>query len=362
MSDGQLLFIVLVAFTLYECLRWVPIRAWVFQALGGEQWRGAQPWETFRTRGGAVAMLMPVPPLEPHVVTAAWPCAPHEAGLCVWHDESGATQHVPWETVKPIAVGAVLHLTPEHRVRCIHAASAASWAAMVSEWMKQSQEQRAKSFMTRAAKMLDVQALTEAATALAKGTRWLRRIGGAIFFWCLLFLPAIYWRFSETWPSYAALGVLLVLMLVQAVLLARVARREPRLREGFVQHLLSVALFPPASMRAADWVCASRSPEAHPLAALKAWSKPEKLEAVAAKLWREARWPMGNFSERPWHGPEVDALEAFYKAHGLKPESYETSPVLPEGCTRWCPRCRTPYQDSAADCADCGGMELMSAS
>src|SRR6187402_3212375 len=100
MSDGQLLLIALVAFTLYECLRWVPIRAWVFQALGGEVWRGAQPWETLRTRGGAVAMLMPVPPLEPHVVTAAWPCAPHEGGLCVWHDESGAARHVPWDKVR----------------------------------------------------------------------------------------------------------------------------------------------------------------------------------------------------------------------------------------------------------------------
>src|SRR5436189_1401040 len=100
MSDGQLLLIALGALTIYECLRWVPSRAWVFQALGGGVWRATRPWELFRTRGGGVVMLTPLPPVEAHVATSEWPCAPHEKGLCIWHEEQSGARHVPWPEVK----------------------------------------------------------------------------------------------------------------------------------------------------------------------------------------------------------------------------------------------------------------------
>lgn len=359
MTDGQLLLIVLGAFTFYECLRWVPARAWIFQALGNGKWRGSRPWELFRTRGGALAQLMPVPPLEPHVITAAWACAPHEGGLCVWDDESGAAKHVPWDQVRPLAEGAVLHLTPEHRVRCVNATSAKAWAKLVTEWAKQTQVQRRQGFLKQAKNMLSEKPLMEAAESLERHTRWLRRIGGWLFFWCFLFLPVIYWRFADTWPSLAAIGVLFALAFVQAFLLMRHVRRDVRLREDAVQHILSAALFPPASMRAADWVCSCGSPETHPLAALKVWGKEEMLHEVAARHWREARWPLGEFAERPWDGPEVEALRGFFESSGIKLEALEATPMLPEGCTHWCPRCLTPYQEPTTECADCGGMKLL---
>lgn len=358
MSDGQLLLIALGAFTLFECARWVPVRAWVFQAAGGGSWRGAGPWELFRTRGGGIAMLMPVPPLEPHVVTAAWPCAPHEQGLCVWDDESGVARHVPWDQVRPHADGAALHFTTEHRVRCVHAASAKAWEELAKSWVAQPQDKRRESFLKRARTMLDEKPLIQSVDSLRKDTRWLRCIGGWIFFWCFLMLPVTYWRFADAWPMLAAIGVLFAMMLTQAVLLWRQVHRDPRLREGAAQHLLSAALFPPASMRAGDWICAVRPPEAHPLAAFKAWRTAEELEKVLAPAWREARWPLGDFPSRPWNGPEVEALTAFIETHGINRAALETPPSLPDGCARWCPRCHTTYQDSATECADCGGMKL----
>ena len=363
MSDGQLLLIFLIAFTLYECVRWVPARAWIFQAVGGGKWKASRPWEVFRTRGGGMKLLMPIPPVEPHVVTASWPCVPHEAGLCLWEDESGTARHVPWDQVRAIAEGAVLHLNPQYRVRCIHAQSANAWAAEVNTWVKQTQVQRRKAFLKRTADMFNSKSLTEEAASVQLKTRGLRRLGSFIFFWCFLFLPFIYWRWADAWPSLAAIGVLFVLTFIQGFLLFRHVRRDSRLKADAIQHVLSTTLFPPAAMRAADWVCSACSPEAHPLAALRTWGKPEAVTELAATLWREARWPRGDhFAERPWHGPEVEALERFFKSAGIALETLEAAPALPEGCTRWCPRCQTPYQDTVSECADCGGMKLLVAS
>jgi hypothetical protein len=359
MSDGQLLLIALAAFTLYECLRWVPARAWVFQASGGKEWRASHPWNVFRTRGGGMVLLMPVPPLEPHVLAAAWPCVPHEEGLCIWSDESGAARHIPWAQVSAHAEGAELHFTPEHRVLCSCATGAEAWAAHVNGWVRQSQPQRTESFLKLAAAMLAVKPLKRTAQVLEMRTRRLRRIGGWTFFCSVLILPVIYWRFADGWPTYAAAALLLTLTLSQAAMLYRQVRRDPRLRKGAWQHLFGAALFPPASMRAADWVCATCTPEAHPLAALKAWSSAEDLHRGAARFWREARWPLGDVPTLPWSGPEVDALARFFKAHGIEPETLDAPPALPEGSTHWCPRCHTPYQEPAAECADCGGMKLL---
>lgn len=362
MSDGQLLLIVIGAFTLYECLRWVPARAWIFQAVGGGRWKPSRPWSVFRTRGGGMALLMPIPPMEPHVVTATWPCAPHEAGLCLWDDESGMSLHLAWEQVRAMAEGSVLHLSSQHRVRCIHAESAQAWAAEVNGWVKQPQEQRRKAFLKRASAMFNEKTLVDGAASVQMKTRGLRRIGNFLFFWCFLFLPLIYWRFADAWPSVTAIGILFALTFAQGILLFRHVRRDARLKADAIQHVLSSTLFPPASMRAADWVCAVSCPEIHPLAALKVWSTPEALSNLSSTLWREARWPRGDFPQRPWQGPEVEALERFFKSAGITIESLETPPSLPEGCTHWCPRCLTPYQAQAAQCADCGGMKLLGAS
>lgn len=358
MTDGQLVLLILVAFTLFECARWVPGRAWAFQSRGGGKWKGSRPFDTFRSKGGAIALLSPIPPVEAHVVAAAWPCAPHEHGLCVWDDDSGGAHHIPWDQVKPWTEGAVLHLTADHRVRCIHGTSAKEWRALVKAWAGQTQEERVAGFETKAQAMLDPARLVEEASAMYKQTRWLRYVGGNVFWWTFLALPFTYWRYGDQWPTLAVAGVLLVHFLVQAILLWRQVRRHPALRTDAWSHLMSVALLPSCAMRAADWVCATLGPETHPLTALKAWGREEDLQKAAATAWRHARWPMGDFPMRPWDGPEVEVLRTFLASAGLDPQAWEAPPAPQEGCSRWCPRCLTQYTAAATTCSDCAGMPL----
>lgn len=358
MTDGQLLLAALVAFTLLECARWVPARAWIFQAAQGGSWRASLPWRLFRRQGGGIVLLKPVPPMEAHLVTASWPCAPHDEGLAVWDDDSGAIRVVPWDQTGARAEGAVVHVTGEVRTRCPNAAMAAAWAGRIRSWSGLQPSQRAEDFLQHANAMLDVQRITDAASVLQEQTRWLRQIGACIFWWTFLALPLLYWRFADGWPIFAATGCLFLLMFAQATLLWRGMRTGPSKDIDDLMHLVSMALFPPSAMRAADRVCGVRSPEAHPLAALKAWGQPAALEAAAARMWRVSRWPIGRISDLPWNGPEVRALAAWFEENDLPVAAFDAAPEPQDGCSRWCPRCQVQYAAPATRCADCGGMPL----
>ncbi len=359
MSDGQLVLIVLVALLFYECLRWVPGRAWIWQSRERGSWRGSRPWRTFQTKGGALSLLHPLPPPEAHVVSVGWPCAPHAQGLCVWDEMTGTAIHLPWAEIKPLAAGAVLRLTGSHGVRCQHATSASAWADTVKKWTGLTQAEREADFQTRVSALLDPEGLVSAAKALQHQTRWLRVLGGSIFWWTFFAAPVCYWRFGDQWPTFVAVGSLLAFMILQAVLLFRQVRRHAALRRDGLAHLLGAALLPTSSMRAADWVCAELSPEAHPLAALRAWGREEDIDKVAAEAWRRARWPAGDFPQRPWDGPEVEALRTFFQKQDIDSVPFEAAPSPQEGCTKWCPRCLTQYSRVAETCGDCSGVRLL---
>jgi hypothetical protein len=358
MTDGQLVIVVLLVFLVYESLWWAPSRAWLFQRGITGSWRGRRPWSLFSRKGGGICEVRGQ---GAHVVAAAWPCVPHEHGLCFWEDERGLAIHLPWDKVKAHAEGAMLHLAQGHHVRCIHATSAAAWTKLVTSWTTQSQAEREASFREKAMAMLDVTALTEAAETLRQLSKRLRFQGGIILTWTFFVVPYAYWRYGDHVITLVAVGLLFFSMLTQAFMLYRMMRRHVALKKDAFTHIMGSAVLPGTSIRAGSWVCAQLSPEAHPLAALLAWHGMADSEFLtyAKRCLREARWPIGNFPSRPWNGPEVAALRTFLAANEeTNPTRLDSPPPAQEGCTQWCPRCLAQYSDASKECGDCSGIVL----
>ena len=363
MTDGQFLLLIFALLYLYECLRWVPGRAIVWRLFGRATapgaWSRVAPLELFRTRGGAFVLLSPLPPVGAHLVTAAWPAVPHAQGLCLWDEVNGSASHIPWSEVNASAEEATLRVAPGRAVRCVHGWQAAEWARLIQSWKPLPQEERESQFLAKAATMLEEQLLRDAGVEVARATRSLRWNGTLLVLWALGILPYTYWRFGDTFPTLVAIGSLYFVMLCQAVTLWWISRRDPRLKYGRWSHILGAAFYPPSSIRAADWVCAMKSPEVHPLLAAFTLGQREAAEKLASHAWRHARWPVGSISERPWDGPEVQALRSFFAKVNLEVSRLETPPALPEGASKHCPRCLATYGDKAETCNDCGGMPLV---
>ena len=358
MTDGQIFALAYLAFYLMECVRWVPIRAWLFQGYAKRAWSGAQPWSVFRTRSGGGVLLWPLP-LKPHVVTANWPCVPHEEGLHVSNDENGTIHRIPWDQVKARAEGPMLNVAKGIAVRCVNPASATSWAENVTLWKGQTQPEREANFAEKARRMFDLSALQNVVEEMFRETRWLRILGSVIFFWSVLVIPVTYWRFSDDWPTFAVIGSLFLLLIVQTSLLGKASKGRPQMRHDRFTRLLSTALFPPISIRAADWICQHKLQEFHPLTAFKTWESPELFEKIATQTWRQTRWPRGTSAESGSDDLQVKALEEFLDAQGLPAEKCDAAPLQQSGSESYCPRCHTQYASPASVCADCGGVKLV---
>lgn len=358
MTDGQVLYLAFVAFYLFECLRWVPARCWIFYARGTQpSWSHAKPWNLLRTRGGAVALLNPFPSFVMHTRAATWPCVPHEQGLCVWDDEVSFAQHLPWGSLTVRAEDAVIHFTEKLHVRCLHANEAKDWVDLICVWKTQSDKERRQSFLKLARTLFDDKNLIKATRSLRAKVRVHRLLSQGIFWGCFLLMPFAYWRFATNPPTFVVIGWIYLLMFAQAFFLWRRIRQDSVLRTGAWPRMLSTAFFPPASIRITDWLSEMKLPGIHPLALLHREDESELFHREAAKLWRESRWPIGNFPYRPWDGPEVEALAAFFKSTGLKVQDLETHPPVP-ATTPYCPRCLSTYTESTSECSDCIGISL----
>lgn len=364
MTDGQALLAGFIGLYLYECLRWVPVHAVIWTSTGAEDlrqgWRSRMPLRVFRTRGGALAILPPWQSSPVHIIAAPWPCVPHEQGLAVWEGETGGIVHIPWEDVEPVTEGKVVRFSSCVQVRCVHEGLAKEWAGLAARWKAEPQEAREQTFLGKAATMLDTAALKDATTGMLRATLSLRRTGEVLFAWTALFLPLIYWRFGDTLPSLLAAGGLCLLMALQACHLFRLSTREPRLREGRWGRVLAAAFYPPAAIRASDSVCSEIAPEVHPLQAAHLLGGEEETVRLAALHWRLARWPRGDFPSRPWHGPEVVAIEEFLHRIQLPQSALEQGPAGANGSVTYCPRCHASYSETTESCADCDGMPLVS--
>ncbi len=360
MTDGQILLTAVAVLTLYECLRWVPVHAWVFTSQDGRRWKGMRTWERFRARGGGLVLLPPLPAPGLHLIGSPWPCAPHEKGLCVWSHGGGTAKVIPWPEVKAAAHGAVLRLGTGCECRCANARSATEWARLVNSWTAMPQEEREVSFASKVKQMLDGERTKTEVEKISVITRNLRMVGAIILGLTFILMPAVYWRFGDQLVSYVCLGVLGVFTLTQAILLIGIIRKLPALKKDAGVHIVSSAFFPPSAMRAADWVCASLAPDAHPLAAHQAWSGQEALLEECRRTWRTARWPGEHVGALPWDGPEVRVLREWFEGHQILLEALETAPVRQTECTQYCPRCHAQYLPSAgAQCADCVQVPLL---
>lgn len=360
MTDGQLLYLAFTALYLFECVRWVPERCWIFHARNnGTSWTHSKPWGFFRARGGAVALLNPLPPFEIHTRTATCPCVPHQQGLCVWDAEVKFAQHLPWETLKVQAEESVIHFTEKLHVRCLNAHDAKNCVGLIHDWKTQNEEERDQSFLKMARDKFEDKNLTEAVRHLQEQIRYHRLLSHAVFWTCFLFLPFSYWRFATTLPTFVVIGLLYLFMFSQAFLLWRRVRRDPALHPGAWPRILSAAFFPPSSIRVIDWLSEMKIPDSHPLTLLQKQSGSECFHQEAARFWRESRWPLGDFPYRPWDGPEVEALSIFLKSAGLKTQDLEVPPPLLTASTPYCPRCLITYAENAHECSDCTGISLM---
>ena len=363
MTDGQWLFLTFLALYLVESLRWLPPQSVLLtghSAAGGWRWRPASA--RFQFRGRAAVFLPLLPPLRAWRITCPWRWVPEPDGLRVKAEDSTAPDRLlPWADLHPRAEDSTLWLTRHHSLPAATPAEAEHLAAQAQAWQSLTPEQRAAAFTEDALRQLcPAQARQDAAEA-ARQTRALRLLGSVILVWSYGGITWLYWRLGESAWLLGAVAGLFLLMLAQALLFARACRKSLRQHQRPVPwwkfKTLGILLFPPMAIRAADHLLALSPAPQHPLAAIHL--VPERdWQTAALRLWRQTRYCPGWQTAAPGSDLELDTLRRFFDREKADIPALDTPPPATAQDTRYCPRCHALFTDTAATCADCGGVEL----
>lgn len=354
MTDGQLLFAVFAALYLIECLRLLPVQAWLCSGSKEGRWKVRPLSSLIGSRGWALALLRPLPPFNAHFVALPWVFVPHPDGLLV-REGTGSGRVVDWNAVEPAAGEGSLRIGGSVIVRLPSAKCATEWCDRLREWKKMDAGKREKAFLQFAAESLDPQTVQQRANTSVERTRALRSNAAWIMIWCFGVVSGVHAWYGETPRLWIALGGLLVMQLMQAGMFWAAARKEPSITHRFWK-TIAIGLLPQHSIRAADHFFRAAELVPHPLAA-RALLDDESFLVPARKFWREARFQPGGDAdgELPL---EAKALQRFFKQAGVSVESLEQPPAHDGTSSAYCPRCQGQFLASVHECRDCGGIKL----
>jgi hypothetical protein len=379
MSDLQLLFVVLALLYVWECACWLPRPSLGFFTWVGRHWRNVQPSLVVGNQQGGFILAPPLPPLGWLLVANPSPLSVSCNGFLNYVPFSASGGPLPpqfprWlpfrEVVSLEASGRKVIVNGRVLLRAPSGVTAGRIArTLVSLW-KQTADERSKTLETMACAAFDTSELQARWALFRQAGVNLRWFANALVAYVFAACPVLIWQFgfSRAWPFL--LGGLLMLTSLTSWTFHRAHRRLfPEAEEDRFTHSLTILLAPATAMRAHDILSRPLLSGFHPVAVAKSFCSDLEWRRIAARAFREIRYPMmpncpleepeAVKAELESRGRHLKALELFLKRQGVDPEKLLSPPSPTEATNRsHCPRCLAQFTTSSGHCADCGGIPL----
>jgi hypothetical protein len=362
LREFDLLFVVLLAIYLVDCVVWVPGHAFAFRSRPAGAWSRAV--EFFPVLGGRwVAVLGGILPGAGGVVLAETrPPRLSPAGVCMCEPESLNGRPVAYEDL-------VSPKPDEHEVRAgsrtvARVAThrfAREVASLLVELAGMPVERRARRIEALFARMLDIGAAQNALQHHRADVRllvWPVRLLALVMFVAFPFV-VIEWGLRALVP--AALAVLACTVLVAALAGWRIRRTYD---EPIAHRVAMMILSPPLAIRADDVAGRDRLAGFHELVVARTACDETQAREIAASALRAFRYPLPSESATcceasEWCGRVWRArLEKWIARENGPLEELLAPPI--RGSSKllaYCPRCRQQYE-RAGGCPDCEGLAL----
>ena len=278
MTDGQLLLLLFALIYLSDTMVWVSLSGYAVSSRWRSDWRLRSPSPRFEGLGGGLVTLQPFPPLGTVFVTEGWPFSVTQEGISPVSPE-GPIPGIPpappkgsqcwkWEEIERISVdrkrllingGSFARTSGETRARHLAALLRRLRSAVPTGREEAIHREVSRAFRSRDA--------TRRVAALLKALRPLRINCCLLFVVSFLVLPPVYWWFGEGRPTWIALAMMWLLMVLCSVEYLLIHRR---LYPGQVgerwQHFFLGLLLPHHGMRTLDALTRNFLVGYHPLA------------------------------------------------------------------------------------------------
>ncbi len=380
MTDLDLLFLVLAAIYLHQCLLWVPADATVFRQGWRGKWRVVRRGLQFAEGKSRGLLAPPLPPLQGLTACEPWPLALSPLGFAAPESPPKAMlrPHQPeprqfrWSEVQLIVPGDKKICVDDQMSLLMGSPAAAQhWAHLLESLRRMTPQQREAELQREFARQFSTEAVAARLAAWREGSFNLRLACNSLFAVLFAIAPVHVWRqmIAHTWP------LLVAYLVAHAILITWLFRRfhrslYPEESEARWTNTLLILVSPPVAVRALDVVQRDLFHSYHPAAVAAVLCDHAEARRVAGRALRELRYPLPAASDpedgirretEDWFRVHLgQALEKFLLANGMPPGELLSPPQrLSDRCVTYCPRCCNQFVVEAGTCSDCPGVTLL---
>ena len=371
MSELQILFAVLIALYLFQCVAWVPQDATAFRPTFFSGWKWER--EGFRLAAARLRAVPanPLPPLNGVAVCHPETIFVSPAGVSHAGGAAGPGGFTSFAGMSEVAAaGKQVRIGGAAFLGAAVPAEAERLAAWLESVRAMPEKKRGAAIEKRLAASLDGDRASERFAELHESAAWLEWTCTGLFSFLFVFLPLTVDAVGlvRVWP--ALLAALVALVAAIAWQFRRAHRRlYPEGGEERWPAVMTIALSPVAAVRARDVLLRELFAGFHPLAVARALCAEVEFRRIAARMLREFTYPIpGSVGEQQ---DAAAACEAWYRERlgaamrralrdaGCEPEELLAPPAAsgPQS-ESYCPRCCQQYAVTGGTCADCGGIPL----
>jgi hypothetical protein len=368
MSPTAILFIVVAGIYLLDCFLLVPEDALVLAEGHAGRWRVATSGIALGAVRKRAVIAGVLSPGGTNVVLPPWSLAMSPQGIA-WRDAEGGLQGLPYESLDSVrSDDATVHLTSDAAITVHSRARARHLVTVLVKLRDAHQSARAALLERELSRALDESAVRDVWTKHRAATTPLRAVSIILFLHLFVGWPVVvaWLGLNPLWPYLLIeLVFLLAVTVWQFVRLHRRLLTETRLD---VAELVSLALSPPAAVRAPTVLARDLFGSFHPLAVVADLGSPEHFALLASRLVRDLTYRAENDASNAralavasWFASRqlaaVNALASRVLGGRLLPDAPEQER---HGSTAYCPRCWTQFGSAEHACEGCGGLALKS--
>lgn len=369
MSDDLFLFLIIAIFYLIDCFFWVRRNSFAFVL---SFWPVKNPGFTGRywgNRSGGFYFVNPFPPLSSLFICQSWPLffsadviarIPMQPDSVLMHYED--IESIDTDATKLLINGSLL-------TYCGSLQAARFLADLIGKLKTLTPKERREAIGAAVNDTLDTNSAAQDIDRFLLRCRILRRLSNLMWMYLFLFSPMILWIFGPKWLLPLLAGAVLSFHIPIIVFFYRAHRSiYPEFKDERQNQLIKVMFFPPAALRAIDYISTSLLFKYHPLAAAFVLCNREQFNTFAERAVRDLRFPLRldtltgerKTVDEQYRQQMIAAVTLFLKNRGFSIEEMSATGFDPDTpALTYCPRCLCEYIIPSGNCADCPGVELL---
>ena len=381
MSDVQWLFLVLAVLYGWECACWVRRGSVVFTTWLGRNWQAQHPGTLLGNQRGGFIFAAPLPPLGTLLTASPLPISLSTEGVLGYVSTNVNPGWRPAQTdtffrfedireIKPR--GKKLFVNGEIMLMAATVGQASYFADQLRQFVKLPLSQRETAITAFVHSSLDATLVEQRWLEFRKLARPLRLLGNVLFVYLFVLAPVWIWQLGFRLSWLGLVIGLFALTTIAAVFFFRAHQKlYPKADDERFTHTLTIMLAPMTTIRAHDTLSRPLFDTFHPLAVAELILSNDKFRDLARRILLDLRHPAepvctnadasARAMESNARAITRQAAEQFLKQSGLEPDELCKPPTpADESCRAYCPRCRAQFTTPTGNCADCGGLALVS--